>query len=128
MFDKRERAAFALTDEIVNTCAVEDHAFAVARELFSPRQTLQLLLLIGYFRMICSLMTALDVEAEPPFGAKILIRSALVRTPERRPKDLVLLLFAPAIDELFLQAIDKIGSDLSRLRLSFIHLAQKAIP
>jgi len=59
-----------LTGEILNTCVVEDHAFAVAGELFSPRQTLELLLLIGYFRMICSLMTALDVEAEPPFWSE----------------------------------------------------------
>ena len=49
LFDKRERAVFALTGEILNTCAVEEHAFAVARELFSPRQTLELLLLSGYF-------------------------------------------------------------------------------
>jgi hypothetical protein len=29
----------------------------------------ELLLLIGYFRMICGLMTTLEVEVESPFGA-----------------------------------------------------------
>ena len=33
--------------------------------MFSPREILQLLLLIGYFRMIRDVMTALDVEVEP---------------------------------------------------------------
>jgi hypothetical protein len=41
-------------------------------ELFSPREVVELLLLIGYFRMICGLMTTLEVEVESPFGVKIL--------------------------------------------------------
>ena len=40
--------------------------------MFSPHELLELLLLIGYFRLMNGLMTALDVELEPPFGVKIL--------------------------------------------------------
>ena len=39
---------------------------------FSPRDVVELLLLIGYFRMICVIMTTLEVEVESPFGAKVL--------------------------------------------------------
>jgi len=39
---------------------------------FSPRDVVELLLLIGYFRMICVIMTSLEVEVESPFGAKVL--------------------------------------------------------
>jgi hypothetical protein len=42
------------------------------REIFSPREVIELLVLIGYFRMICGLMTTLDVEVEAPFGVNIL--------------------------------------------------------
>lgn len=44
--------------------------------MFSAREILQLLLLIGYFRMIRDVMTTLDVEVEPPFGVQILKLSA----------------------------------------------------
>jgi hypothetical protein len=40
--------------------------------MFSPRELLELLLLIGYFRMICGVMTSLDVEVESPVGGKVL--------------------------------------------------------
>jgi hypothetical protein len=73
LFDKRELRV-RIEGRDLNACAVEDHAFAGARAVFAAphSRTLELLLFIGSFRMICSLMTALDVEAEPPFGPKIL--------------------------------------------------------
>jgi hypothetical protein len=36
-------------------------------ELFSPREVVELLLLIGYFCMISIVMTALEVELDTPF-------------------------------------------------------------
>jgi alkylhydroperoxidase family enzyme len=71
-FNDRERTALAFVDEILDACHAEDDMFTAIRELFSPRGVLELLLLIGYFRMICSVMTTLEVEVESPFGAKIL--------------------------------------------------------
>jgi len=72
LFVPRERAALAFADEIVDTSRSTNDTFAAVRELFSPREMVELLLLIGYFRMICGLMTTLDVELESPFGVKIL--------------------------------------------------------
>jgi len=69
---KRERTALAFTDEVLDTCNIADATFAAAREMFSPAEVVELLLLIGYLRMICGFMTTLDVEVEPPFGTKVL--------------------------------------------------------
>ena len=69
---KRERTALAFTDEVLDTCYVADATFAAVREMFSPAEVVELLLLIGYLRMICGLMTTLEVEVESPFGAKVL--------------------------------------------------------
>jgi hypothetical protein len=56
----------------LDTCNVADATFAAVRGLFSSAEVVELLVLIGYFRMICGLMTTLEVEVESPLGAKIL--------------------------------------------------------
>ena len=72
LFADRERTAFAFADEVLDTCSATDDTFAAVREIFSPTEVLELLLLIGYFRMICGVMNTLHVELEPSFGVKIL--------------------------------------------------------
>lgn len=72
LFSDRERAVFAFADENLRSCSVADETFAAVRELFSPREIVELTILIGYFRMISALLTTLDVEVESPFGLKIL--------------------------------------------------------
>jgi alkylhydroperoxidase family enzyme len=59
LFIEQERIAFTLADEVLETCRCEEHTFAAVRGQFSPREILELLLLIGYFRMICGVMTTL---------------------------------------------------------------------
>ena len=72
LFTDRERTAFIFAEEVLDTCRASDRTFAAVRAMFSPSEVLELLLLIGYFRMICGVMTTLHVELEPSFGAKIL--------------------------------------------------------
>jgi|SRR5271165_6021793 len=72
LFTDRERTAFIFADEVLDTCHATDRTFAAVRAMFSPSEILELLLLIGYFRMICGVMTTLHIELEPSFGAKIL--------------------------------------------------------
>jgi len=72
LFADRERTAFAFADEVLDTCCATDDTFAAVREIFSPSEVLELLLLIGYFRMICGVMNTLHVELEPSFGVTIL--------------------------------------------------------
>jgi len=72
LFADRERTAFLVADELVDTAGVSAHTFALVQQTFLPREAVELLLLVGCFRMICGLMTALDVEVESPFGAEVL--------------------------------------------------------
>ena len=72
LFTERERMAFVFADEVLDTCRAADDTFRDVRELLSPRETVELALLIGYFRMISGLMTTLDVDVDAPFGVKLL--------------------------------------------------------
>jgi 4-carboxymuconolactone decarboxylase len=72
LFEDRERKAFVLADEILETCSAKEVTFAAVHKIFSPREIVELVLLTGYFRMISGLMTTLDVEVESPFGSKVL--------------------------------------------------------
>ena len=72
LFDERSSAAFALADDVLANCHAADRIFATARNLFSPRELVELLLLIGYFRMISAVMATLEVEVELPFATKVL--------------------------------------------------------
>ena len=80
LFSDRERTAFAFVGEVLNTYRAGDVTFASVCRLFSPGEILELLLLIGYFRMVSSVMTTLEVELEPSFSAKIL---EMVRQTDR---------------------------------------------
>ena len=71
LFDERSSAAFTLADDMLANYHAADQT-ARAQNLFSPRELVELLLLIGYFRMISAVMTTLEVEIELPFGAKVL--------------------------------------------------------
>jgi hypothetical protein len=72
VFNVPERVTFAFADEVVDAARVKDATFAAVPRLFSTREVLELLLLIGYFRTICGVMTTLAVAEEPPFGGKVL--------------------------------------------------------
>lgn len=52
IFTLRERILLAFTDEVIHNTRVSDPTFAQAREEFSPRELVELLITIGYFRMI----------------------------------------------------------------------------
>jgi hypothetical protein len=63
----RERVTFAFADEVVDRAFAMEDTFAAMRRMFSPCELLELLLLVGYFRMICGVMTTMAVEVESPF-------------------------------------------------------------
>lgn len=64
IFSRRERIVLAFTDEVIDNTRVSDPTFAQARDEFSARELVELLLTIGSFRMISSLLTTLDIELE----------------------------------------------------------------
>jgi alkylhydroperoxidase family enzyme len=77
-FTARECTALAFADEVLDVPRVADDTFAWVREQFSPREVVELLLTVGYFRMMDRLVTALDLELEPAFGVQALDRARAV--------------------------------------------------
>ncbi|MGA9671676.1 MAG: hypothetical protein WBQ94_20870 [Terracidiphilus sp.] len=72
LFSRRDRVVLAFTDEILDSTCVSDEIFAQAQREFAPRELVELLLTIGYFRMIGGLLTMLNVEADPPYVLEML--------------------------------------------------------
>ena len=62
VFNVRERITFVFADEVVDQAFATEDTFAGMCRMLSPREMLELLLLIGYFRMICGVMTTMGVE------------------------------------------------------------------
>jgi len=85
LFNVRERVTFAFAVEVVDQASAKEDTFAAMRRMFSPCELLELLLLIGCFRMISGVMTTLDVEVDPPFGGKVLALVQKTGTEARTP-------------------------------------------
>jgi alkylhydroperoxidase family enzyme len=75
LFTSREQTALAFADEVLDVPRVSDETFAWVRQEFSPREVVELLLTIGYFRMMDRLVTTLELELEPAFGVQALDRA-----------------------------------------------------
>jgi alkylhydroperoxidase family enzyme len=61
----------AFADGVLGLTRVSAYTFAQAREEFSSRELVELLLTIGYFRMIRGLLTTLDIELDEPCGVEL---------------------------------------------------------
>jgi len=72
LFCPRERAVLAFTDEVLDGPRVSDDTFTRVCDWFSSREVVELLITIGYFRMIGALLTTLDVELDPPRAEELL--------------------------------------------------------
>jgi 4-carboxymuconolactone decarboxylase len=56
------------TEEVVRDVSPSDATFEQARERFTPRQLVELLLLIGHYMMIARLAATVQVDSDPPIG------------------------------------------------------------
>lgn len=72
IFNRRERIVLAFTDEVLDDTRVSPHTFVRAQEEFSSRELVELLLTIGYFRMMSGLLTTLDIELDAPCTTDLL--------------------------------------------------------
>lgn len=78
LFSKRERAVLELTDEVLRGPQVSDRVFGELRDELTSSEVVELLLTIGYFRMIGGLLTTLDVELDTPCASELLALSCKV--------------------------------------------------
>jgi 4-carboxymuconolactone decarboxylase len=72
LFSPRERVALAFTDELLDRPRVSEDTFSQVRDWFSTREVVELLITIGYYRMIGALLTSLDVGLDPPRAEELL--------------------------------------------------------
>jgi hypothetical protein len=88
---RKHRMAFAFADDFLDGCRAAYDTFAMVRDLFSPREDVELLLLIGSFRMTCGVMTTLEIEVGSLFGAKVLdsVRDPQTISISARPAETV---------------------------------------
>jgi 4-carboxymuconolactone decarboxylase len=71
-FDDAERAAIEFADRVVSHPHVSEEMFARLGEHFDSDQVIEMLLTTGCFRMMCRLVTVLELELEPAFGVEAL--------------------------------------------------------
>ena len=65
LFSARERAVLAYVDAMTSAVQVPEPVFQAIRGHFSPRQLVELTLLIGAYNMQNRVFEALDVDLEP---------------------------------------------------------------
>lgn len=66
LFDGRQRAVLAYTDAMTLTVEVPDAVFEALRPHFSERQIVELTVLIGTYNMHTRVLSALQIDLEPP--------------------------------------------------------------
>lgn len=72
VFDDAQRAAVAFTDVVLEEANIGEAGFAGVSAYFPAAQIVELLLTAGCFRMMCRLVTVLELELEPAFGVEAL--------------------------------------------------------
>jgi 4-carboxymuconolactone decarboxylase len=75
--DEAQRAVLAFAGELVGGPHVADSVFEELARHLSPREIVELLLTAGSYLMLARMMTALEIEVDPPSG------SAVVDSAER---------------------------------------------
>jgi alkylhydroperoxidase family enzyme len=70
-FDAAERAALRLTSELVQGFRGTDATFGEIAQHFSPQEIVELILAVGYYRMLATLMETAAIDLDPPAGTKI---------------------------------------------------------
>ncbi len=65
-FDADEQLVLEFTTEVARDVRATDRTFARARERFSPREIVELVVAVGYYMMIARFLETTGVDLEPP--------------------------------------------------------------
>ena len=71
-FSYVQKLVLAFTDEVIDGGRVPDSLYGRVRSVLSPREIVELLLVIGWYWTACRLTTALEIEPEHAFGNGVL--------------------------------------------------------
>jgi alkylhydroperoxidase family enzyme len=78
-----EQLVLAVVDEVIDAPRISDSLFQRLCASLSPRETVELLLVIGWYWTACRLTTALDVEPETALGHQALAMARDGRAHDR---------------------------------------------
>jgi alkylhydroperoxidase family enzyme len=67
-FSHVQKLVLAFTDEVIEGAHVSDSLFERVRSVLTPREIVELLLVIGWYWTACRLTTTLEIEPEHPMG------------------------------------------------------------
>jgi AhpD family alkylhydroperoxidase len=70
-FDDRARLVLRLTTELVRDDGITEGGMAAARETFSDREIVELILTCGYYRMLAAVMRSVDIDLDEPAGTAV---------------------------------------------------------
>lgn len=69
-FTTKEQLVLAFADEVIQTPRLSDALFERMRSVFSSREIVELLLVVGWYWTVGRLMTTLDIEPDPALWNK----------------------------------------------------------
>ncbi len=69
-FSAEERATIAFTTEVVRDARAGDPTFEAVAAFLSPREIVELLMVIGNYMLVARVMATTEIEMDPPAGAE----------------------------------------------------------
>jgi alkylhydroperoxidase family enzyme len=70
-FHTRERLVLRLATEVVEDAGASEETFTAAREHFSPREIVELIVAAGYYQLLAALMNSVDIDLDEPVGTAV---------------------------------------------------------
>ena len=71
-FSAGEKAILRFTTEVVKNAVVDDDTFAATAEVLSPREIVELIMVIGQYMLVGRVMAALQIDMDEPIGGAAL--------------------------------------------------------
>jgi 4-carboxymuconolactone decarboxylase len=75
-FDDVQRNVLRFTDEVIHDARASDATFVAVAETLSPREIVELLMVIGQYMMLARVMATVDIELDEPAGRAVIDRAS----------------------------------------------------
>jgi alkylhydroperoxidase family enzyme len=76
--DEEDRLVLLCAEELLRNDAIGEATFARARKHLSDREIVELILAVGYYRMLAGLMNSVAIDLDKPLGDAV-VESAMRR-------------------------------------------------
>jgi 4-carboxymuconolactone decarboxylase len=70
-FDEDDRLVLRFTEELLADDGASEATMGLARERLSPREIVELILAVGYYRMLAGVMNSVDIDLDEPMGQAV---------------------------------------------------------